>query len=58
VARSTIVASQPSDPDLILVDPYNKCEHGDAVLFKERLTTLARWYGIYGQVNTNLFKFQ
>jgi hypothetical protein len=59
VVRSTdFVTSEPPDADLVLVDPYNKCEHEYAILIRESFTTLGRRYGTYGQVNNNLFKFQ
>jgi hypothetical protein len=36
VARSTdFVTLEPPNVDLIVVDPYNKCQHGYALLVRE-----------------------
>jgi hypothetical protein len=47
VARSTdFVTSGLPDADLILMDQYNKCEHGYVVLVKEPLCSFGHRYGL------------
>jgi hypothetical protein len=47
VARSTdFVTSGPLYADLIVVDPYNKCQHVYALLVRESFTALR--YGTSG----------